>query len=231
MEPHLPTEAPNTAPRGLPERLRLETRDLHRQAEGAGVMATLLAGRLDATGYAALLHNLLAIYRALEQALARHQSHPAVAAVFNPALARSGALSDDLAGLLERAALPAGDGLVPATHACVLRLNGFEAHDETHRLVAHAYVRYLGDLSGGQLLRRVISRSPALAPVAGTRFYEFGNDDVVARHLAAFRAGLARLDERDIWSDAIVDEARQSFALHVRLFEELAVRMTTEGDR
>ena len=46
------------------------------------------------------------------------------------------------------------------------------------RLLAHAYVRYLGDLSGGQLvaakIRRVYSLPP---PPGGTSFYEFDLDE------------------------------------------------------
>ena len=40
------------------------------------------------------------------------------------------------------------------------------------RLIAHAYVRYLGDLSGGRIVGRILARSPGLGPEA-LSFYDF----------------------------------------------------------
>ena len=44
---------------------------------------------------------------------------------------------------------------------------------EPAALLAHAYVRYLGDLSGGQFIRRRIAKAYGLSDGAGTAFYEF----------------------------------------------------------
>lgn len=46
-------------------------------------------------------------------------------------------------------------------------------------LLAHAYVRYLGDLSGGQFLRRRIAKAYGLDEEgeAGVEFYDFGSLD------------------------------------------------------
>lgn len=57
-------------------------------------------------------------------------------------------------------------------------LTSTSASPHPGRLLAHAYVRYLGDLSGGQLvaakIRRVYSLPP---PPGGTAFYEFDLDE------------------------------------------------------
>lgn len=44
-------------------------------------------------------------------------------------------------------------------------------------LLSHSYVRYLGDLSGGQVLRRRVAKAYGLAEDddAGVEFYTFGS--------------------------------------------------------
>lgn len=202
----------------LAERLRDATRELHAQAERSGVMLTLLRGELGRGDYALLLRNLHAIYSELEAALAQHGGHPVLAPAEDPALRRRAALEADLA-LLAGADWPSALPLAPAGRDYARRLQHCAAA-EPPLLLAHAYVRYLGDLSGGQLLQGIVARSLRLADGRGTAFYRFEARD--ARELATrFRAGLdaARLDAGA--ADAIVDEARWAFAAHVRLFEEL----------
>ena len=87
-------------------------------------------------------------------------------------------------------------------------------------LVAHAYVRYLGDLSGGQILRRVVAESLHLADGTGTAFYEFSGDAAVLADRFRTRLDSIRADETVV--EDIVAEARSAFAFHVSLFEELA---------
>ena len=53
------------------------------------------------------------------------------------------------------------------------RIEELAAGPDPSRLLAHAYVRYLGDLSGGQFIRRRISKAYGLDDGAGVSFYEF----------------------------------------------------------
>ena len=46
------------------------------------------------------------------------------------------------------------------------------AEGDGTRLIAHAYTRYLGDLSGGQILQRLLARSLDLQP-SELSFYDF----------------------------------------------------------
>jgi heme oxygenase (biliverdin-producing, ferredoxin) len=199
----------------LGSRLREGTRELHRAVERAGAMALLLRGQLPASGYARMLAQLQALYAALEEGLVRHAGHPAVAPVNFPLLYRGAALAHDLASL----ALPAAP-LCHATQAYVERLQQLAARQPA-LLAAHAYVRYLGDLNGGQTLARVVAASPLLPAGLGTRFYDLGSAADVALRSAAFRAGLAQLPAGPDQADALVDEARWAFAQHGRMFEEL----------
>lgn len=206
-------------PQDLVDRLRQETRTHHRAAEHAGIMPALLRGEIDASHYARLLHDLLAVYDSLELALRAHARHAVVGHVVFPALFRHDALVADLATLDHPPG--AGSPVTPAAQALVERIRHL-ARDDPARLVAHAYVRYLGDLSGGQVLQRVVAGSTALGPGVGTRFYDFGSLEQARAHAQRFRAGLAAITADAALVDALVAEAQWSFTQHERLFEALA---------
>ncbi|MBI3350358.1 MAG: biliverdin-producing heme oxygenase [Burkholderiales bacterium] len=204
---------------GLAVRLKEETRQLHTQAERSGVMADLLHGRLDLDSYCDLLRNLQAIYAALEKGLDRH---PPDTRLWRPELRRLAALEQDL----DRLHSPTWHGnepLTPATAAYVARLQSL-AQVEPTRLLAHAYLRYLGDLHGGQMLARVIRQRFGLEGPEGTAFYAFGEPAQVDALKRDFRAGLDALDLTEQQADALVAEACEAFRLHLQLFEELQAR-------
>jgi len=206
-----------TAP-GLANRLKTETRSLHALAERSGVMADLLHGRLRLADYCALLRNLQAIYAALEAGLDRH---PADGRLWRPELRRLPALEQDLDRLHPgawRTELP----LMPAAAAYVARL-AVLAQTAPRLLLAHAYLRYLGDLHGGQMLARLIGQQFGLAGDDGTAFYTFGEPAQVEALKRDFRAGLDALDLTPQQADTFVAEACDAFRLHQQLFDELRV--------
>jgi heme oxygenase (biliverdin-producing, ferredoxin) len=203
----------------LSTRLREETQTLHRAAEQSGVMHELLTGRLDARVYSLLLRNLHAIYEPLEGALDRHAASALVAPVRIRALFRATALREDLEYLYGNAWTSLA--IAGATSAYVARLEEI-SRDQPALLSAHAYVRYMGDLSGGQLLRDIVRRAFALDEKAGTAFYRFpeGVDAQVMKE--QFRAAIDDLPVDAAGARAIIDEARSAFERHSRLFEELS---------
>ena len=208
----------------LPQRLKAATAEEHRRVERSGLMATLLRGRIERLAYLALLRNLHALYAALEPALSRQAAHPAVGPVVGPVvvpeLFRRAALESDVQAL-QREADPPPAVLRPATVAYVERLREIEA-TQPELLVAHAYVRYLGDLSGGQQLRRIVGQALGLTGAAGTRFYDFGDTSQVSRLAQGFRAALDEVGARAHDAGAIVAEAEGAFARHGQIFEQLA---------
>jgi len=211
--------ADGAAPDGarLDALLRAATGDVHRNAERTALMRALLGGALPRPRYRCLLVNLLAVYEALEDGLRRHARLPAVAPVCFPALFRSAALRSDIARLEDDVA-PA-PSVCDATREYAIRLRAL-AGEHPGLLAAHAYVRYLGDLSGGQALRRVLTRTAA-GPSAPVAFYEFGGDDAVRRHVHAFRAGLAQLPPDPASVSALIAEARWAFRQHVLMFDQI----------
>lgn len=204
----------------LPEALRIETRTLHTQAERSTFMGVLLRGWMQRAPYCAMLRNLHAIYAALEPALQRHADDPQIAPLVMPGLWREARLRHDL-DLLHggdwREALP----LQPATLRYVARLDELD-RTQPYLLAAHSYVRYLGDLSGGQMLSRIVRDSLELGSGGGTAFYDFGDAAATADLKRMYREALAALPVDAASLTALVAEARLAFELHRELFAELA---------
>lgn len=203
----------------LSERLREGTRDMHASAERSGAMRRLLRGELSRPHYALLLRQLAVIYARLEPALAHHAVQPRLAAIHDPRLARSAALAADLAWLAADMPADAGDAL-PEARAYGERIATL-ADEAPELLVAHAYVRYLGDLSGGQVLQRLVAAQYGFDAGCGTAFYRFEAPGAAAL-AAAFRTGLDAVPADETLAARIVQEARDAFARHERLFEALA---------
>lgn len=202
----------------LSARLQTATRAMHAAAERSGVMARLLRGDIDLAGYCVLLRNLHALYAALESALDWHAGDPELGRVRFPALFRAPALEADLSYLH-------GEGwsaltLTAAMHSYCARIEGLR-DAQPWLLAAHAYVRYLGDLSGGQVLCRIVRRVFGLVGGAGTQFYAFGERDDIEAHKARLRCALDALPLDAAGVERMAVEANAAFALHVRLFDEL----------
>ena len=157
--------------------LREATADVHRQAERTGFIADLLRGRATRAGYVLFLRNLVPVYTALEAALdvqvgAGGDVDGGIGALppfADRRLRRLPALLADLEAL-------AGTGwerypVLPEADAYALAI-ARAGRGDGYRLVAHAYARYLGDLSGGQILKPLLARLYDLGPETLT-FYDF----------------------------------------------------------
>lgn len=219
------SSADRPEPTSLSSRLREGTRHLHTQAERAGLMPALLRGELPLPRYVRLLQELLALYRALESALVQPG-----APAFDPALFRAEALQQDIETLVPRCpamppaspspdAAPSDLSVSGEAPARTVVMRDYVRHLQALSpplLAAHAYVRYLGDLAGGQVLRRIVARSYGLQD-EGVRFYAFG--PAVPGLVAGLRQVLDALPS-DVHGP-IVEEACAAFRRHVDLFEAL----------
>jgi heme oxygenase (biliverdin-producing, ferredoxin) len=210
-----------STPVPLAARLRSATHALHTQVERSGLMASLLRGRLSRAGYVLMLRNLQALYAAMETGLQRHDGDPALKVLNCGPLFRADAMSRDLL-VLHGPGWAAELPLAPAAQAYVDRLNVLSATWPAG-LAAHAYVRYLGDLSGGQALKRIVSTHYAPGAGDGTAFYDFGPPAEVARQATALRTALDGIAHDEDSADRLVAEACEAFAAHGQLFEQLAV--------
>ena len=199
--------------------LRAETKSLHAAAERAGIMSAFLRGQIDRKIYCRLLRNFVEIYAALEAALELHAAQPALKALRFPALKRCVALRGDLQ-FLHGKNWAAEISLANSGAHYVERIDWISTHDP-ELLIAHTYVRYLGDLSGGQMLRNIVGSALQLQGEAGIGFYIF--DAPGASALAAsYRQRLQDIEVNAGLAARVVEEAQSAFRRHVDLFEELA---------
>jgi heme oxygenase (biliverdin-producing, ferredoxin) len=209
----------------LSARLRTQTKALHVQAERTGIMAQLLRGRATLPAYAALMVSLQEIYSALEDGLAAQASDPVLHPLVVPGFARATAIASDL-----RALNAAGVVLPPAA----AEARSYAAHlrdltrAEPARLMAHAWLRYLGDVNGGQIIGGIVRDSLGLPPEA-TQFYEF---PALADPMAAASAWRVALDAApfgEAMHDRIVNEACDGLRRHIQLFESLTPNTDGNG--
>lgn len=182
-------------------------------------MQALLLGRIERGPYCALLRNLHEIYGGLEAALETHFDHPCLAPILSRALFRLGHIESDLR-YLHGSGWAQEIALTPAAASYRDRLAEL-AGASPGLLVAHAYVRYLGDLSDGQIIYQLIAERLGLGE-AGTHFYRFGSAEDIDVLVAQFRAGLDSIPADTEEVDAIVGEAQRALRMHIELYQQLA---------
>jgi heme oxygenase len=188
----------------------------HDAAEQSPFVSELLAGRVSERGYADYLRRLRVVYSAIEAAVRDRRDDPLVAAVYDPALERVAAIDADFDHWA-----PAETREVdsPAARTYRDRIMGASWGGA---LVAHHYTRYLGDLSGGQAIGKVLDRTFGLGG-AGLAFYEFP-----VRPKPYKDSYRARLDGLDLDAEEItrtVAEVRVAFSLNQALFDELGEKL------
>lgn len=197
----------------LSDALRERTAALHTQAERSGIINDILRKKADRKSYALLLRNLLPAYAEMERALERQRAKPALGLFAQPDLRRAPRIAADLAAL-------SGPGwereltLLPEGRRYAARIAEAGEGDGI-RLTAHAYVRYFGDLSGGQVLKRLLGQSLGLGPEALT-FYEFPGIADLGAVKDAMREALDREGEVAD-GEAIIQEGMRAFEHNIEI--------------
>lgn len=191
-----PGGAPHAAPHGgkgdaepgFARRLREATWSDHGDSEGATFMTDIMRGRGTLADYTDLVAQHWFMYEALEEAAGMLSADPALAELHPEGLRRMAALELDLAHLRGprwRAAIAA----LPATAAYAERIRRVAAEGWTAGIVAHHYTRYLGDLSGGQVIARRAAAQFGFDG-AGVAFYDFAELGDPAAFKGRYRAVL-----------------------------------------
>jgi heme oxygenase len=207
----------------LSKTLKSGTKTVHRAAENVRFVRDFLKGKVPKDSYIELLTSLFHVYKAMERALANLPAH--LCHCDFSVLRRTETLEADLryyTGTTPEQTLKVGEPSV-AARQYIERLERL-AGENPVLILAHAYTRYLGDLSGGQILARSALKTYDLPPGKGVSFYNFEEVGTSASQVKAFkreyRSSLDALQFSVSQADALVEEANVAFLMNMLLFEE-----------
>ena len=203
----------------LATQLREGTKKSHTNAENVSFVKCFLKGTVEKTSYRNLVKNLYFVYSAMEEEIQRHLGHPIVSKIYFPELNRKQSLEQDLEfyyGTDWREQVAPS----PAGKAYIQRIRDI-SEQKPELLVAHSYTRYLGDLSGGQILKKIAQRGMNLAYGEGTAFYEFPEIIDEKAFKDNYRQAMNDLPIDQATADRIVDEANAAFVMNMKMFKEL----------
>ncbi|MEU8755368.1 heme oxygenase (biliverdin-producing) [Streptomyces chartreusis] len=200
--------------------IRTASHEEHVQAETSTFMSDMLGGRLGVDAYARYTEQLWFVYEALEAGAERLASDPVAGPFIRPELFRLTSLEQDLAHLRG----PEWRSLVsalPATRAYADRVREC-AEDWPAGYIAHHYTRYLGDLSGGQIIRDKAEKTWGFTRKGdGVRFYVFEEISNPAAFKRSYRELLDEVRADDLEKQRIVAECKRAFALNTAVFRAL----------
>ena len=199
--------------------LKEGTKESHTMAENVGFIKNFLGGLVEKSSYRKLVGNFYFVYSTIEEEFERHKDHPVLGKLYFPELWRTDTLAEDLAfyyGKNWRSEVHAS----PACEEYVKRLK-VVSDEQPELLVAHAYTRYMGDLSGGQILKNIAKNAMGLEDGSGLSFYEFEDIKNPGPFKNSYRAAMNNLPVSDQVAQEIVDEANLSFHMNMKMFQEL----------
>ncbi|WP_405932545.1 heme oxygenase (biliverdin-producing) [Streptomyces sp. NBC_00827] len=200
--------------------IRTASHEQHTEAETSTFMSDLLGGRLGVEAYARYTEQLWFVYEALEADAGKLASDPLAGPFIQSELMRRSALEADLAHLrgpdwhTTLTALPATQAYAARVAECARTWPG--------GYIAHHYTRYLGDLSGGQIIRGKAEQTWGFTRKGdGVRFYVFEDITNPAAFKRTYRELLDGIHADDLEKQRIVTECKRAFALNTAVFQAL----------
>ncbi|MDO7883105.1 heme oxygenase (biliverdin-producing) [Salinibacterium soli] len=200
--------------------LRERTWSSHGDSEGASFMKDLMTGAGTREDYIALVAQHYFIYEALEAAAARFASDPVASAFISPQLTRMPALEQDLEFLLGadwRSAISP----LPTTVRYVQRIDEVAAEGWAGGFIAHHYTRYMGDLSGGQAIGRLMQRHFGFE-TNGVGFYLFDQIASPKEFKETYREQLDAVEWSPEERERVIDEVIVAYRFNTELFIDLS---------
>jgi heme oxygenase len=171
------------------------TSDLHHEAEKTKFAKLLLSGKIEKADYRNYLYNMMAVYDPIEW---YNKRQGAFANMHD--LPRLKAIYADFTELDECDYYY----LTPSTLEYQTYLHKLGNDPERKHLIrAHLYVRHMGDLFGGQIIKKQV------AHISSGKFYDFENADAM------------KMAIRQILTDDLGDESRVAFEYAIKMMKDL----------
>ncbi|NXL48061.1 HMOX1 oxygenase, partial [Podilymbus podiceps] len=211
---------PSTS-KDLSELMKEATKEVHEQAENTPFMKNFQKGQVSLREFKLVTASLYFIYSALEEEIERNKDNPVYAPVYFPSeLHRKAALEEDLEyfyGSNWKEEIPCPE----ATQKYVERLH-YVGKNHPELLVAHAYTRYLGDLSGGQVLKKIAQKALQLPSTGeGLAFFTFNGVSNATKFKQLYRSRMNALEMDLATKKRVLEEAKKAFLLNIQVFEAL----------
>jgi len=199
--------------------LRERSTAAHSSSEGAGFMSDLMKGEGTRHDYIALAVQHWFMYDALERAAERMRNDPVAAVFITDRLTRLPALEADLEFLIGPDWRDQVSPL-PTTKRYVDRI---EQVGKTWPggFVAHHYTRYLGDLSGGQFIGRLMARRFGFE-TNGIGFYIFDDIADPKAFKDVYREQLDAVPWDAQERERVISEVLLAYRMNTEVFDDLA---------
>ena len=207
---------------GLAKDLKVGTKRSHTAAENTKFVASFLRGVVDEDSYKTLMRDFYFVYSAIEEEMQRLEDDGFLSAINFPELNRVEAIKKDLRYYYG----PNWSTVIKPSEACIRYVERIHevADSEPYLLVGHHYTRYLGDLSGGQILRNIAEKALDLPKDTGLAFYEFPDifsSAMKKQFKKTYRKALDDLPLDESQRNSIITEANYAFRLNMYMFDEI----------
>lgn len=201
--------------------LRESSRPQHTEAENSGFIVELMRGQLNIDAYKTYLVNLAWLYLALESKIKEGEPAPSSEKLWDERLDRIESISRDLENLGIQNWRETTSPSV-SMQSYIDHINSLDGKSD-HRLIAHHYTRYLGDLSGGQAIAALVARHYGVTREQ-LNFYSFTEIDDLVRYKEHYREVLDSLQFSQKQVDELVREVQLAFELNQAVFEDLSIK-------
>ena len=203
--------------------LKEGTKKSHSAAENTKFVAAFLRGVVDEESYRKLIKDFYFVYSAIEEEFTRLNDDPILMCINFPELWRIEFLKEDLRYYYGSN----WNTIIRPSEACIRyveRIHEVADSNEPYLLVGHHYTRYLGDLSGGQILKNIAEKALDLPKDTGLAFYEFPDifsSAMKKQFKKTYRKALDDLPLDESQKNSIIAEANYAFRLNMYIFDEM----------
>ena len=204
----------------LAAELKTGTKRSHTAAENTKFVGSFLRGVVSEENYRTLIKDFYFVYSAIEEEMERLADDEFLKPIYFKELNRLNFLKMDLRYYYG----PNWMMEIKPSEACIQYVERIHevAEKDPYLLVGHHYTRYLGDLSGGQILRNIAEKALDLPKGEGLHFYDFPQIEDKKAFKTKYREGLDKVTTDTSKINDIIAEANYAFRLNMYMFDELS---------